>query len=278
MVVFADDTNAILGANDIELLNKNVNSALDFFKSWFSANKLEVNVKKTNIILFKSTARQKDNLKVLMNGEHIALVENVKFLGVCVDSLLNWKSELLALESSVSSSCYALRSLRDILNTDELKMVYHALIESKFRYSIQFWGQSYEYNINKAFILQKRSIRTILRISQNDSCRDHFKNLGILTVPSLYILVVLNFLVKYIYDFETDYERRDRESTRRKNLRHKIQPTLNITKQCTLYQSVEIFNRLPHQIKELLYRPNLFKQKVKAFLLDKIFYSINDYL
>lgn len=199
-------------------------------------------------------------------------------MGVHLDSLLSWKQELNSIESSISSSCYALRSLRDQLNMDQLKMVYYSLIESRLRYSIQFWGNSYEYNSSKAFILQKRCIRTMVRIPQRESCRDHFKTLMILTVPSLYITVLLNHLLKYIHDFETEDESNERYSTRRRDLRHKIQPTLNIYKHSTAYQAVEIFNKLPMDVKELVYRPSMFKRKVKSFLLDKCFYSIQDYL
>ncbi|KAJ8704090.1 hypothetical protein PYW07_013384 [Mythimna separata] len=113
------------------------------------------------------------------------------------------------------------------------------MVESRLRYSIMLWGNSYNYNCQKAFVLQKRAIRTIVRISQRDSCRDYFKELQILTVPSLYILVILTHLAKYIHQYESQDEREIRENTRRKELKHKISPNIRIVKHCSGYQAVE---------------------------------------
>ncbi|CAD0206830.1 unnamed protein product [Chrysodeixis includens] len=52
----------------------------------------------------------------------IELVNEVKFLGIVIDDLLNWKKELAALDSSISSACYALRTLRDEVSVEHLKM------------------------------------------------------------------------------------------------------------------------------------------------------------
>lgn len=192
-----------------------------------------------------------------------------------IDDSFNWKKELAAIDSSISSACYALRTLRDEIDIIQLKIVYFALIESKLRYSIQFWGNSYNYNCQRAFVLQKRAIRTIVRISQRESCRTHFVDLNILTVPSLYVLVLLTNLKKYIHEYETDEERLVRESTRRKDLRNKISPHFNIVKHSSQYQAVQIFNKLPLHLKSLIYA-STFKTKVQAFLLDKCLYSIED--
>jgi hypothetical protein len=46
------------------------------------------------------------------------------------------------------------------------------------------------------FLAQKRVIRVLLRLGPRESCREGFKRLGILTVPSLYIYSMLMFVVK----------------------------------------------------------------------------------
>lgn len=274
-MVFADDTNAIIAANDTNELTKKVNAALSFIYSWFTVNKLKINSTKTKIMLFKSTARNKDNMEVILNKDKIELVVETKFLGINIDNLLNWKKELSSIDASISSACYALRTLRDEIHIKQLKIVYYALIESKLRYSIQFWGNSYNYNCQRAFILQKRAIRTIVRISQRESCRPHFSHLKILTVPSLYVLVLLTHFKKYLLDYETDEERLVRENTRRKDFKNKISPHLNVVKHSPQYQAVHIFNKLPLPLKSLLYT-SAFKSKLQAFLLDKCLYSIDD--
>jgi hypothetical protein len=77
------------------------------------------------------------------------------------------------------------------------KIVYFSLIESHIRYSIMFWGLSSKNNLKKIFIIQKRSIRSILRLRPTDSCYDHFLALGIMTVPSLYLYEVISYVVDH---------------------------------------------------------------------------------
>lgn len=275
LTVFADDTNAIVEANDIQELSAKVNAVLKVFNSWFECNKLIINTDKTKIILFSTTARNKENMTIALNAFKIEIVNEVKFLGVYIDKYLNWKRELQAIDSYISSACYVLRSLRDEIDIKHLKMVYYALIESRLRYSVQFWGNSFKYNCQRAFVLQKRAIRTMVRISQIESCRPHFKNLNILTVPSLYILVLLVNFKKCLHTYETDEERQLRESTRRKDFKNKIVPQLNIVQHSPHYQAVRIFNRLPLDIKNIIYKSS-FKSTLKAFLLEKCLYSIDD--
>lgn len=276
LVLFADDSNAILSGPDIKELNERANATLKAFDNWFVANDLQLNLQKTNAILFRSTTRNQDYLSLSLNNQKIELVNEVKFLGIHIDSLLNWKAELSTLEGSISSACYALRSLRDLLTLDQLKSVYCALIESRLRYSIKHWGGSYNYNLQKAFIVQKRAIRTIARIPPWESCRDYFKAYKILTVPSLYILVLLVDLVKHRSFFETKDNMRLRLATRRKDLDHIIVPNFNVVKHSPLYKTVVFFNRLPTELK-IISSVDVFKDKLRLFLLEKNFYSVDEY-
>lgn len=156
-------------------------------------------------------------------------------------------------------------------------MVYHALVESRLRYSIKFWGNSYDYNFKKAFIIQKRAIRTMVRIPQWESYQEHFIKLKILTVPCLYILVLLSGFIKHPNRYESDQERVRRRDTRRKDLTNQISPKLRICQHSVRYQTVKIFNRLPKELKTINH-PNIFKNRLKCFLLEKCFYSINDFM
>ncbi|KAI5630668.1 reverse transcriptase (RNA-dependent DNA polymerase) domain-containing protein [Phthorimaea operculella] len=172
MVMYADDTNAVVSGASIEELNNKLNYVLGGFQQWFSFNALKLNANKTNILLFKTTSRYRDDLTVGTDNDVVSRVDSIKFLGVHLDSLLNWKQELAALKSSISSACYAIKSLREESDITQLKMVYHSLVESKLRYSIACWGNSYEYNLKDAFVIQKRAIRTIVRVPQIVSCKD----------------------------------------------------------------------------------------------------------
>ena len=74
--------------------------------------------------------------------------------------------------------------------------VYYALIQSHITYGIALWGSCTNTKMERVFKLQKRAIRYVVGIKSDESCRIHFKNLGVLTVPSLYILEVCTYVKK----------------------------------------------------------------------------------
>lgn len=275
LVLFADDTNAIISGSNLSELSYRVDCATVKFKNWFNANNLTLNVHKTSLILFRTTTRVNDSINVSIGGQQISSVMTTKFLGVTIDADLNWKAELESVTDSIGSACYALSSLRDELTTDQLKMVYYALVESKLRYSIALWGGSYQQNLKKAFVAQKRAIRIIERIPPWESCMPSFKKLNILTVPSLYILVVLTRLVKN-QNGETDKQRIIRVGTRRKDLTFDIVPKLDIVSHCAYYQAIKFFNKLPTELKTIQ-SIDVFKVRLKQILLEKCCYSLDEF-
>jgi len=70
-----------------------VNSELKKLYDWFRAHKLSLNVKKTNFILFGNKGRRitADSFHIRMDSVLLERVKNIKFPGVHIDSMLNWK-------------------------------------------------------------------------------------------------------------------------------------------------------------------------------------------
>ena len=55
---FSDDTNLLCLSNSIKKLNKLVNTDLKHLVNWLSANKISLNVKKTEMVIFKSNQKK----------------------------------------------------------------------------------------------------------------------------------------------------------------------------------------------------------------------------
>ena len=52
-ILFADDTNLFISHNDPGYLNDTLNSELNNLSTWFAANRLSLNLSKTNFMVFK---------------------------------------------------------------------------------------------------------------------------------------------------------------------------------------------------------------------------------
>ena len=82
-----------------------VNTELKKLSSWFQANKLSINIKKSNFILFKTKQnRQKLDVYFSINDGEIDRVNKVLLLGVILDEHLPWKSQIENVPRKVSIS------------------------------------------------------------------------------------------------------------------------------------------------------------------------------
>ena len=78
--------------NSIKKLNKQVNADFKHLVNWLNANKFSRNVKKTEMVIFKSKQKKLEgNLKTKLCGKRLYPTESVKYLGVKIDTNLNWQ-------------------------------------------------------------------------------------------------------------------------------------------------------------------------------------------
>ena len=69
---FADDTNLLCLGNSIKKLNKLVNPDLKHLVNWLNANKIPLNVKKTEMEFFKSKQKKfQGDLKIKLSGKRL---------------------------------------------------------------------------------------------------------------------------------------------------------------------------------------------------------------
>lgn len=134
------------------------------------------------------------------------------------------------------------------------------------------WGNSTD--INKGFIAQKKCIRAICGVPPDESCRALFKNLDLLTLPSLYIYEVSKFVNenKDLFKIKSDLSLRPQRNANR--LVYEEVPNSSKYGKSCLTMCVKIYNTIPCEFKSL--SKHLFKKKLYQWLCDKNFYDIKD--
>ena len=92
---FADDTNLLYLGKSIKKLNKFININLKNLVSWLNADEISLNVKKTEMDIFKSKRKKlNDTVKIKLNGKRIYPTASVKYLCVKIDQHLNWQHHI----------------------------------------------------------------------------------------------------------------------------------------------------------------------------------------
>jgi hypothetical protein len=193
------------------------------------------------------------------------------YLGVRLDGGLRWSEHVNKLASTLASSIYVLRNLSVYGNLELCKLVYFNLIESHLRYSIVLWGLSSKANLNRIFVLQKKAIRCICRLRPRDTCKDKFKELQILTVPSLFIFEV----IMYVKLNNLIQPHNHRYNTRNYNINPSVQHNLKIFETQPSYVGIKYFSKLPPVIKETL-DINNFKKRLESYLIEECYYGLPD--
>ena len=78
-----------------DILQSVFNKELDIISDWFHMNKLSVNAKKTNFMMFTNKTVDIEQFQMKLAGSEIKHVPSLKFLGVTIDNKLTWKNHLL---------------------------------------------------------------------------------------------------------------------------------------------------------------------------------------
>lgn len=261
--LFADDTTISLSAGSRELAMERLLVAQERAGAWFDANRLLLNNKKTKRVLF--ALRDTGNI----NGD----LECVKFLGVYIDPTLRWDCQVEKLSGRLRSSLFALRTLSECVSLDALRTAYHSLFHSVMSYSILAWGHSA--HTGRVFGLQRKAVRIMVGLGYGDDCRQAFRDLKILTLPSQYILDNLIHIKTNESSYRVHGEVHGYE-TRQRDMLIPAYHRLGRCRNGPGSLAINFFNVLPHSLKSLPIKS--FKIEIKKILLENAFYDTAEYL
>ena len=159
---FADDTNLVIKNNSLKQLKKQLNLDLRSLNNWLKANKISLNSGKTELIIFRHINKQINyDLKIKINGKRIYPSSHVKYLGIFIDSHLNWSFHSDALASRLSRANGMLLKIRHYVSKNTLRSIYFGIFSSLISYGAQIWGQRLNKHIHRLEKLQNKAIRII---------------------------------------------------------------------------------------------------------------------
>ena len=125
---FADDTNLLCLSHCIKKLNKLVDADLQHLVNWLNANKISLNVKKTEMVIFKSKQKKfEGDLKINFCRKRLYPTESVKYLGVKIDTNLSWQYHVHDLYIKLNRANAILFKMGKYVSLDILKCIYFAI-------------------------------------------------------------------------------------------------------------------------------------------------------
>lgn len=257
-VNFADDTTVGISADNEFELDRKIKNVSSEVQTWCDKNMLMLNKSKTVIVYFNR-----------LTPEH-----HTTFLGTLIDNRLAWCEQIDIVCKKLNKAFYAILKMKENVDKGVIKIMYYALAYSHMSYNVMLWGRASK--AIRVFVAQKKIIRLMYNMKPRQSCREIFKKENILTFPSIFIYkcAVFSFLNPDLFEQNKTYHTYNTRSCT------DFRITLHSTSQferSPSYSCIKIFNCLPVEIKNTnsVYT---FKKKLKLYLLQNSFYSIDEFL
>jgi hypothetical protein len=277
--LFADDTNIFFSSKNLDLIQTTLNIELKNVSQWLNANRLALNIEKTNFVVFHSPKKKPHKvLSICIDNQSIREATSVKYLGVLIDSTLSWRPHISELSKKIAKSVGILSKLRHYLNTDILISIYYSLIYSFIIYGIEIWGQTYVSYLKPISTLLKKTVRIITFSDYRCHSEQIFKLLNLLKFSDLISLSLLKFVFRWknkllpacfanYYDFLSDTHSHQTRQSSNDNIFLTHKRSDQFGRRSIKYSGALLWNLVPYEIKSSS-SLSIFSKKIKQYMID----------
>ena len=279
--LFADDTNLLYADKNLKSLETIVNCELNKVVVWLIANKLSLNIKKTNYIIFHPYQKQiNSNIRIKAYDCRTQTLfdlerkDHVKYLGVIIDQHLSWKHHINYIALKISRNIGIISRLRHFVPLKTLLSIYNSLISPYISYGLIAWGQASKTHLEKILILQKRAVRLINFLTFRTHAIPYFAQSNILPITMLYFKLISTLMLDIttssapqnicnLFTSTQDIHQYNTRSASSGNyyINHS---RLNHHKNSFSIVGAKIWNSIPESYRRL--PKHIFKKKIQALL------------
>lgn len=256
LYMYADDAAVFYSGTDDSINCYNMNRDLYLMSRYFRSNLLTLNLDKTKYMHFHDHSIHLSNrIPVLLNGQMIESVSCVRYLGLELDSHLNFSNHINTLCRKVCVTLAALYKVRDLLPQEVLRLIYFSLFHSHVVYLCSLWGQTFASYIRPLQVLQNRALKILYNLPPRTSTCElyslHAKN--VLPVRGIHELQIVKLVRQIMNDeiyHQTSFAMRSNAHSLRDTLRIGAPAVrTNLGSRQFSYAGPYTFNRLPSEIR-----------------------------
>lgn len=279
--LFADDTNLFVFARTYEQLQHKANMCLNNLQTWFVANKLSLNIEKTNFTIFalKDKNNVKNSVKLSIGGQLIKHVDCCKYLGVFVDEKLCWREHIDYIYKKLVKFTSLFYKIRHMLPYACLRTMYFAFVHPHIQYCIEIYGNACGVYLKKLSVLNNKLIRILFSKNIFTRIPVLYNVVDALPIEELYEMQLLVVIHKCLYhkhllpDIFNSYfvnkQAVHSHNTRHVNNLFRTRCNLSVGQKMTVCIGSKLWNLLPDNLK-LVSTLASFKRNIKMYLKNRI--------
>ena len=162
--LYADDTVIYQSDVNSQVAAEKLQSSINKFVHWCSVNQLTINIKKTKTMVFGSRHRVKKagHVDIRIHNESLQQVPSYKYLGLALDSTLNFNQHVQSVLRLVLHKLYLLSKLKRYMNDNVAICIYKSMLLPYFDYADVIYNNAYSTDLDKLQRLQNRCLRVCL--------------------------------------------------------------------------------------------------------------------
>ena len=116
--------------------------------AWVNANKLSLNIDKTNLIMFMPIGVSYCAEYIVINQTRLQEVN--KILGVIIDNKLKRSAHIPYISKHISKGIGIILKSRKIFSTEALSSLHHTIVYPYLSYCIHVWGKAYKTHLKSS--------------------------------------------------------------------------------------------------------------------------------
>ena len=137
-ILFADDTSVFIHDDQLDDITNKMNIELKKLVAWLNANKLSLNIDKTQYMIFRTSNRKHIKpTKLEINDNAIKQVSSTTFLGITIDNKLNWAEHINQVKCKISKGVGIINKAKILLTRPCLVTLYYLFVFPHLTYCIE---------------------------------------------------------------------------------------------------------------------------------------------
>ena len=190
--------------------------------------------------------------KLKLNRKRLYQTSSVKYLGIKSDHYLNWQDHVNNIAVKLNKANAMLYRVRKFVNERALISIYHGIFDFHLNCASIVWDQT-KSSINRIFIIQKKTLRTIHFKCKFDHTSSLFSESNIIKLRDkisiencLFASKSLNNQLPEIFNnwfvFSSDTHRNETSCSEKGLLKVKSFNTKSHGKEAVIYSTINIWN------------------------------------
>ena len=271
-ILFADDTNIFSTGKNLSELRESLNEDLVNIEEWLRCNRLSLNVLKTNYMIFTTKNKLSHDVDISVNNVRIERVYVTKFLGVQIDSKLNWKNHI---EYTCKKCIGIISKARRKLHRSSLISLYYSFAFPYFIHCNHVWGNTYNTNLESIVRVQKKLVRIITCSSYRAHTEPLMTANNLLSIADINVYMTCIFVYQCLHDnipnfhnfyvYDSDIHT---QNTRQASDLHVVHARLDIRRTSMKTHGANTWNSIPLCVKEST-SIEIFKPRLRKYLIDQ---------